>query len=184
MSYPGKPSVSAAHLSRSKPNREAAIPPAGRGQGVADPRIVADDSGPMKPGNSVEDKTLTTESPSTDGEGNGAMVTLKGHEAGNSGYSQEVTYRHRALSAPGQARTSRWRQRDVGSRGRKARVTAWESRDSEGPKKPEKPSWGRVRSWKTPKRVFPRRLEPFRLRPQGQAFPAISDDRPSRRKVA
>ena len=30
----------------------------------------------------------------------------------------------------------------------------------------------------------PRRLEPFRLRPQGQAFPAISDDRRSRRKVA
>jgi hypothetical protein len=27
---------------------------------VADPRLVADDSGPMKPGNSVEDKTLTT----------------------------------------------------------------------------------------------------------------------------
>ena len=28
---------------------------------MADPRIVADDSGPMKPGNRVEDKTLTTE---------------------------------------------------------------------------------------------------------------------------
>jgi hypothetical protein len=27
---------------------------------VADPRLVADDSGPVKPGNSVEDKTLTT----------------------------------------------------------------------------------------------------------------------------
>ena len=63
MSYPGKPSVSAAPLGRRKPNREAVVPPAGRGQGVADPRIVADDSGPMKPGNSVEDKTLTTEIP-------------------------------------------------------------------------------------------------------------------------
>ena len=63
VSYPGKPSVSAALLGRRKPNREAAIPPAGRGQRVADPRIVADDSGPMKPGNSVEDKALTTESP-------------------------------------------------------------------------------------------------------------------------
>jgi len=30
---------------------------------VADPRIVADDSGPRKPGNRVEDKTLTTEKP-------------------------------------------------------------------------------------------------------------------------
>ena len=63
VSYPGKPSVSAAPLGRRKPNREAVVPPAGRGQGVADPRIVADDSGPMKPGNSVEDKTLTTEIP-------------------------------------------------------------------------------------------------------------------------
>ena len=27
---------------------------------MADPRLVADDSGPVKPGNSVEDKTLTT----------------------------------------------------------------------------------------------------------------------------
>lgn len=27
---------------------------------MADPRIVSDDSGPEKPGNSVEDKTLTT----------------------------------------------------------------------------------------------------------------------------
>ena len=65
VSYPGKPSVSAAHLGRRKPTWEAAIPPAGRGQGVADPRIVADDSGPMKPGNSVEGKTLTTEGPAT-----------------------------------------------------------------------------------------------------------------------
>ena len=30
---------------------------------MADPRIVADDSGPKKPGNRVEDKTLTTETP-------------------------------------------------------------------------------------------------------------------------
>ena len=36
-------------------------PVAGRGEGVADPRLVADDSGPMKPGNRVEDNTLTTE---------------------------------------------------------------------------------------------------------------------------
>jgi len=64
VSYPGKPSAPAALWPaerRRKPNREAAIPQARRGQGVADPRIVADDSGPMKPGNSVEDKTLTTE---------------------------------------------------------------------------------------------------------------------------
>jgi len=30
---------------------------------VADPRIVAEDSGPKKPGNRVEEKTLTTEKP-------------------------------------------------------------------------------------------------------------------------
>ena len=30
----------------------------------------------------------------------------------------------------------------------------------------------------------PQRLEPFRFRPEGQAFPAISDDRRSRRQVA
>ncbi len=28
------------------------------------------------------------------------MVTLHGHEAGNGGYSQEVTYRHRARLRP------------------------------------------------------------------------------------
>ena len=39
------------------------FPSAGRGEGVADPRIVSDDSGPKKPGNRVEDKTLTTETP-------------------------------------------------------------------------------------------------------------------------
>ena len=39
------------------------FPSVGRGEGVADPRIVADDSGPKKPGNRVEEKTLTTEKP-------------------------------------------------------------------------------------------------------------------------
>jgi len=53
----------------------------------------------MKPGNSVEDKTLTTESPPTEGGGDGAMVALHGHEAGNGGYGQDATYSHRA--APG-----------------------------------------------------------------------------------
>jgi len=61
--YPGKPSVPVALWGRRKPNCEAAIPPAGRGQGVTDPRVVSDDSGPMKPGNRVEGKTLTTETP-------------------------------------------------------------------------------------------------------------------------
>ena len=63
VSYPGKPSAPAARCltgRRRKPNCEAATPPAGRGQGVADPRIVSEDSGPMKPGNRVEEKTLTT----------------------------------------------------------------------------------------------------------------------------
>lgn len=62
MSYPGKPycygSGGCRWDHKADPGREN--PQTGKEQRVADPRLVADDSGPMKPGNSVEDKTLTT----------------------------------------------------------------------------------------------------------------------------
>lgn len=106
MSYPGEaPALRRLGLPGAVENRTAnGDPVAGRGQGVTDPRRVADDSGPMKPGNSVEDNPLTTENPRTDGTGNGAMVALNGHEAGNGGHCQEATYSHRA--APGQRASS------------------------------------------------------------------------------
>ena len=72
-------------------------PAAERGQGVTD-LWRTDDSGPMKPGNSVEDNTLTTEGLMMAGNGNGAMAVLNGHEAGNGGYSQDATYSHRAAA--------------------------------------------------------------------------------------
>ncbi len=62
MSYPGKPLTSTAGRPQ-KTELLTAFPSAGRGEGVADPRIVAEDSGPKKPGNRVEEKTLTTEKP-------------------------------------------------------------------------------------------------------------------------
>ena len=75
MSYPGEaPALRRLGLPGAVENRTAnGDPVAGRGQGVTDPRRVADDSGPMKPGNSVEDNPLTTENPRTDGTGNGAI---------------------------------------------------------------------------------------------------------------
>ena len=102
MSYPGEaPALRRLGLPGAVENRTAnGDPVAGKGQGVTDPRRVADDSGPMKPGNSVEDNPLTTENPRTDGTGNGAMVALNGHEAGNGGHCQEATYRPPRRSRP------------------------------------------------------------------------------------
>jgi len=58
--YPGKPSCSAGWYGRRKPSRKGRPP---RGEGAEGGRSAdrTDDSGPVKPGNSVEDKTLTTE---------------------------------------------------------------------------------------------------------------------------
>ena len=60
MPYPGKPSCSAGRYGRRKPNRKGRSP---SGEGAEGGRSAdrTDDSGPVKPGNSVEDKTLTTE---------------------------------------------------------------------------------------------------------------------------
>jgi len=59
VSYPGKPSCSAAEQGRRKPNCEGRTP---IGEGAEGGRSAdsTDDSGPMKPGNRAEDKTLTT----------------------------------------------------------------------------------------------------------------------------
>ncbi|MCP5007055.1 MAG: hypothetical protein GY941_24390 [Planctomycetes bacterium] len=60
-SYPGKPSCAGIYVAQGiiKPNR---IGEPEAGQGTEGGRFTdsTEDSGPMKPGNSVEDKTLTT----------------------------------------------------------------------------------------------------------------------------
>lgn len=60
VSYPGKPYCPAVQTRSRKPNRERR-PRNGEGAEGGRSTDSTDDSGPMKPGNSVEDKTLMTE---------------------------------------------------------------------------------------------------------------------------
>lgn len=62
VSYPGKPSCTGVEgcYDAIKPNREG-DPEAGQGAKGGRSAESTEDSGPMKPGNSVEDKTLKTD---------------------------------------------------------------------------------------------------------------------------
>jgi len=102
----------------------------------------------MKPGNRVEDKTLTTE------------ITREG--------------RLGRCAAPA-GRGKPW------TRGESDRVGEPTQRRYEGARET---SMGKGEIMEDTDAGAPQRLEPFRLRPWGQAFPAISDARWSRRKVA
>lgn len=150
----------------------------------------------MKPGNSVEDKTLTTETPCRE-----SLWSLQGREQRQADHGgtrnpwhnrkgarrKLSTYRSRVVGAAScsfqrillmtrNARTPGCRHPGVGSRGREVRMTTLESRHREGPKKPEN-GMGMARSNATPRR---RRAEVSSHSGLG-AFPAISNAGVSRR---
>lgn len=101
-------------------------PAAGRGQGVTDPRIIAEDPGPTKPGNKVEDNPLAIESPSTVESGDEPWWPYTGTKLETADTAKRPPTASAPHPARGPARTRRQRRRRVGSRGREASGTAWE----------------------------------------------------------
>ena len=110
------------------------------------------------------------------------MVVLNGHEAGNGGHSQDATYRDRAV--PHQRASSD----DPPSPAGRGKPWTRGERDNVGEPHQRRPE--RARETKMGKGEIredanagaPRRLVTLPARPEGQAFPASSDDRPSWRK--
>jgi len=155
----------------------------------------------VKPGNSVEEKTLTTETQRGESleavsrartEGQWAMVELGPRRAterapvGNSPptvtLSLESSDRcgNKITLMTGKTRTPRSRHLGVGSRGREARRTTLESRHREGNEQPEN-GMGMARSTQTPRRSIAE-VKSYSGWGQGDPpFPTISNARRSRR---
>jgi len=155
----------------------------------------------MKPGNRVEEKTLTIETQrrETLAAVSGARTDRKwtmvelgprgATERAPVGNSPPTVARsvgptdrcgHKMALTPGKTRTPRPRHLGVGSRGREARMTTLESRHREGNEQPENGT-GMARSTQTPRR---RIAEVMSYSGWGQGdppFPTISNGRRSRR---
>jgi hypothetical protein len=155
----------------------------------------------MKPGNRVEEKTLTTEPQrresldavkTGDPDGEEAMVELGPRGAterapvGNSPptvtLSLDLSDRcgNKIPLTTGKTRTPRPRHRGVGSRGREARMTTLESRHREGSEQPEN-GMGMARSTQTPRRSIAEVRSHSGWGQGDPPFPTISNARPSRR---
>lgn len=155
----------------------------------------------MKPGNRVEDKTLTTESQRRESleavqrsrlDGRSAMVELGPRRAterarsGNSpptvtpAFGSSDRSGDKSTLTTGKTRMPRCRHRGVGSRGREARMTTLESRHSEGSEQPEN-GMGMARSTATPRRRFAEVMSHSGWGQGDRPFPTISNARGSRR---
>jgi hypothetical protein len=155
----------------------------------------------VKPGNSVEEKTLTTGTQRGESleavsrartEGKGTMVELgprRATERARSGNSPptvtpilESSDRcgHKTTLTTGKTRTLRSRHLGVGSRGREARMTTLESRHREGNEQPEN-GMGMARSSATPRRSIAEVRSHSGWGQGDPPFPAISNARGSRR---
>ncbi len=155
----------------------------------------------MKPGNRVEDKTLTTEPQRgesleavTTGRPGGqwAMVKLgtrRATERARSGNSPPTVtptcgpsdrYGNKITLTTGKTRMPGSRHPGVGSRGREARMTTLKSRHSEGSEQPEN-AMGMARSSATPRRRLAEVMSHSGWGQGDPPFPTISNARPSRR---
>ena len=155
----------------------------------------------MKPGNSVEEKTLTTEAQRCESlaaisrarpDGKWTMVELgprRATERARSGNSPptvtlilESSDRdgNKSTLMTGKTRTPRSRQLGVGSRGREARMTTLESRYREGSEQPEN-GMGMARSSATPRRSLAEVRSHSGWGQGDPPFPTISNARRSRR---
>jgi hypothetical protein len=155
----------------------------------------------MKPGNRVEDKTLTTEAQRRESletvttgrfDGQEAMVELGPRRAterarsGNSPPTVTPTFDpsdrcgNKITLTTGKTRTPRSRHLGVGSRGREARMTTLESRHREGNEQPEN-GMGMARSSATPRRSIAEVRSHSGWGQGDPPFPTISNARRSRR---
>ena len=155
----------------------------------------------MKPGNSVEEKTLTTETQRYESlaavsrarpDGKWTMVELgprRATERARSGNSPPTVTPSLGPSdrdgtkitlTTGKTRTPRPRYLGVGSRGREARMTTLESRHSEGSEQPEN-GMGMARSKRTPRRRLAEVMSHSGWGQGDPPFPTISNARGSRR---
>jgi hypothetical protein len=155
----------------------------------------------VKPGNSVEEKTLTTETqrcesleavPRARPDGKWTMVELGTRRAterarsGNSPPTVTVTlessdrYGNKSTLMTGKTRTPSARHLGVGSRGREARMTTLESRHREGNEQPEN-GMGMARSSATPRRSIAEVRSHSGWGQGDPPFPTISNARRSRR---
>jgi hypothetical protein len=157
----------------------------------------------VKPGNSVEEKTLTTEPQRRESlaaasrggpDGEGTMVELGPRRANRKGAERKLsTYRTPTLRPSdrcgnkrplmtGKTRTSRPRRLGVGSRGREARMTTLESRYREGNEPPEN-GMGMARSSATPRRSLAEVRSHSGWGQGDPPFPTIFNARLSRRMM-
>jgi hypothetical protein len=155
----------------------------------------------VKPGNSVEEKTLTTEAQRCESlaaisrarpDGKWAMVELgprRATERARSGNSPPTVtlilessdrYGNKSTLMTGKTRTPRSRHLGVGSRGREARMTTLESRYREGSEQPEN-GMGMARSSATPRRSLAEVRSHSGWGQGDPPFPTISNARRSRR---
>jgi hypothetical protein len=155
----------------------------------------------MKPGNRVEEKTLTTETQRCESleaisrarpDGKWTRVELGTRRAterarsGNSPPTVTLTldlsdrYGNKSTLMTGKTRTPRSRHLGVGSRGREARMTTLESRHSEGTEQPEN-GMGMARSTQTPRRSIAEVRSHSGWGQDDPPFPTISNARRSRR---
>jgi hypothetical protein len=155
----------------------------------------------VKPGNRVEEKTLTTETQRGESlkavsrartDGKGTMVELgprRATERARSGNSPPTVTPtldpsdrcgHKITLTTGKTRTPRSRHLGVGSRGREARMTTLESRHREGNEQPEN-AMGMARSKQTPRRSLAEVRSHSGWGQGDPPFPAISNARRSRR---
>ena len=155
----------------------------------------------MKPGNRVEEKTLTTETQRHETleavsrgrpDGKGAMVELGTRRAterarsGNSPPTATPTVdpsdrcSTKITLTTGKTRAPRPRHLGVGSRGREATMTTLESRHREGSEQPEN-GMGMARSRATPRRRIAEVMSHSGWGQGDPPFPTISHARRSRR---
>jgi len=155
----------------------------------------------VKPGNRVEEKTLTTEPQRRESleavQRRGVRWSV-GHGGtrnpprNRKGAERKLsTYRHPTVDpsdrcgnkmtlTTGKTRTSRPRYLGVGSRGREARMTTLESRYREGSEQPEN-GMGMARSKRTPRRRLAEVMSHSGWGQDDPPFPTISNARGSRR---